>query len=266
MGRYFDSHAHYWDDRFAKETEKGADALIGSLLKSGVSGIVNVGTSPVTSRLAAEQAMRHEGMFAAAGLHPSDAGELADPDGALAEIEALFVHPEYKLVALGEIGLDYHFLPFDKEMQKRIFRLQLEMAERLSLPVIVHDREAHGDCFDAIREYPGVRGVFHSYSGSAEMAKDLVRRGWMISFSGTLTFKNARNVKEAAAALPRESVMIETDCPYLAPHPCRGQMNHSGLLCYTAAALAEAFGCTEEEAARITDENARRFFGIPAAL
>ena len=140
------------------------------------------------------------------------------------------------------------------------------MAERLSLPVIVHDREAHGDCFDAIREYPGVRGVFHSYSGSAEMAKDLVRRGWMISFSGTLTFKNARNVKEAAAALPRESVMIETDCPYLAPHPCRGQMNHSGLLCYTAAALAEAFGCTEEEAARITDKYARRFFGIPAAL
>lgn len=266
MAGYFDSHAHYWDDRFVKETEKGADALVGSLLENGVSGIVNVGTSPATSRLAIAQAMRHPGMFAAAGLHPSDAGALENPEEALSEIEALFSHPAYKLVAVGEIGLDYHFLPFDREMQNRIFRLQLEMAERLSLPVIVHDREAHGDCFDAIREYPGVHGVFHSYSGSAEMAKDLVRRGWMISFSGTLTFKNARNVKEAAAALPRESVMIETDCPYLAPHPFRGQLNHSGLLQYTAAALAEAFGCTAEEAAQITDENARRFFGIRPAL
>lgn len=258
--RCFDSHAHYWDDRF--QEQGGADDLIRSLLGKEVTGIVNVGTCLATSRLAIAQAASYEGMFAAAGLHPEDAAGVADIDLELQQIEQLFSHPEYKLVAVGEIGLDYHYTPYDPALQKAVFRAQMEMAARLDLPVILHDREAHGDCFDIVREYPHVRGVFHSYSGSGEMAKDLVRRGWMISFSGTVSFRNARSVKEAASCLPQEAVMIETDCPYLAPHPFRGQMNHSGLLPYTAAALAEVWQTSPEKVAEITEKNARRFFGL----
>jgi TatD DNase family protein len=201
-------------------------------------------------------------MYAAGGIHPSDVPELGNMDDALGDLEGLLIVPEHKIVALGEIGLDYHFLPFDKELQTSVFHAQMEMAERLSLPVIIHDREAHGDCFDVVRAHPGVCGVFHSYSGSAEMAKDLVRRGYMISFSGTVSFKNARSVKEAASVMPHDAVMIETDAPYLAPHPHRGKLNHSGYLSYTCAALAEAWGISEEETARLTRENARRFFGL----
>jgi TatD DNase family protein len=165
-------------------------------------------------------------------------------------------------VALGEIGLDYHYTPFDKARQLAFFEAQMSFARKHRLPVVIHDREAHGDCFDMIRAFPDVTGVFHSYSGSAEMAKDLVRRGYTISFSGTVTFKNARTVTEAAAALPRESVMIETDAPYLTPHPHRGKMNHSGYLSYTAAALAALWQTSVEEVARITEENAKRFFRL----
>ncbi len=260
--KYFDSHAHYWDKRFENELTEGVDACIDTLFRESVCGIVNVGTSAATTRLAIEQAKRFPHMYAAGGIHPSDAAEITDLAQALREIEAMLTDPENKIVALGEIGLDYHYLPFDKEYQLSCFHAQMEMAERLSLPVIIHDREAHGDCFDVVRSHPGVRGVFHSYSGSAEMAKDLVRRGYMISFSGTVSFKNARSVKEAASVLPRDMVLIETDCPYLTPHPHRGKLNHSGYLSYTCAALAEVWGISEEETASITVENARRFFSI----
>ena len=260
--KYFDSHAHYWDKRFEGEMCGGVDACIDTLFRENVCGIVNVGTSPATTRLAIAQAQRFPRMYAAGGIHPSDVEELSGIEDALAELEWLLTVPEHKIVALGEIGLDYHYLPFDKEMQKNVFHAQMQMAERLSLPVIIHDREAHGDCFDVVRAYPSVRGVFHSYSGSAEMAKDLVRRGYMISFSGTVSFKNARSVKEAASVLPHDAVMIETDAPYLAPHPHRGKLNHSGYLSYTCAALAEAWGISEEETARLTHENALRFFGL----
>ncbi|MBO7171072.1 MAG: TatD family hydrolase [Clostridia bacterium] len=260
--KYFDSHAHYWDKRFEGETPEGVDACIDTLFRENVCGIVNVGTSPFTTRLAIAQAKRFPHMYVAGGIHPSDVAELANVDEALSELEQLLKVPENKIVALGEIGLDYHFLPFDKELQLSVFHAQMEMAERLSLPVVIHDREAHGDCFDVVRAHPNVRGVFHSYSGSAEMAKDLVRRGYMISFSGTVSFKNARSVKEAASALPHDAVLIETDAPYLAPHPHRGKLNHSGYLSYTCAALAEAWGISEEETARLTRENARCFFGL----
>jgi len=144
----------------------------------------------------------------------------------------------------------------------KYFKAQMSLAAALDIPVVIHDREAHGDIMDVIREFPGVRGVLHSYSGSPEMAEELVRRGYMISFSGTLTFTNARRVKEVAQTLPRESVLIETDCPYLAPHPHRGKLNHSGYLEFTNRALSEIFGISEEECAELTEMNARRFFGI----
>ena len=259
--KYFDTHAHYWDDRFIAETEEGVDRLIDTLLKDSVSGIINVGTSIETTKTAIEQAKRHEGMLVAAGIHPGDCEGLSLKD-TLCELEGL-LKPENKIVAVGEIGLDYHYIPYDKERQMTFFKAQMEMAEKMDLPVVIHDREAHGDTFDIIRAYPRVRGVFHSYSGSAEMAKQLVALGYKISFSGTLSFKNARSVKEAASVLPREAVFIETDAPYLTPHPHRGKLNHSGYLSYTAAALAEVWGISLEETAAITEKNAKEFFKLP---
>lgn len=263
MMRLFDSHAHYWDDRFTRETENGVGELLDTVFKGDIAGIVNVGTSPETTEKALSQARAYPQMYVAAGIHPTDGEAIADISAALSRIETLIRENPDKIVAIGEIGLDYHFEPFDKEKQKELFRAQMRLAEKTGLPVIIHDRDAHGDTVDIVREFPRVYGVLHSYSGSPEMALDLVRRGYYISFSGTVSFKNARNVKEAASVLPHNKVLIETDCPYLAPHPFRGQLNHSGLLPYTCAALAEAWGLSAEETAAITWENTRTFFRLP---
>ncbi len=261
--KYFDSHAHYYDERFESECETGVDNLIGALLSSSVSGIINVGTSPETSRAAIEMAARHDGMYTALGIHPSDSRFLTGPiNEELRDIEELIRSADSKCVALGEIGLDYHYPDTDKEKQMQYFKEQMKLAERLDIPVVIHDRDAHGDVMDVIREFSGVRGVLHSFSGSPEMAEELVRLGYMISFSGTLTFTNARRPREVAAKLPHGSVLIETDCPYLAPHPHRGRLNHSGYLEYTNRTLSEIFGINEEACAHLTEENARRFFGI----
>lgn len=260
--KYFDSHAHYYDERFADECAEGVDKLIGALLHDSVSYIINVGTSPETSEQAIEQAQRFERMYTAVGIHPSDTRFLSDVDGELYRIEKLILNPLSKCVCLGEIGLDYHYPDTDKERQMLYLERQMELAGRLNIPICIHDREAHGDIMDVVRRYPGVRGVLHSFSGSPEMAEELVSLGYMISFSGTLTFTNARRPREVAARVPLDKVMIETDCPYLAPHPLRGTLNHSGNLVYTNRALAEIHGVTEEECARITENNALRFFGI----
>ena len=260
--KYFDSHAHYYDERFESEISEGVDTLIGALLKDSVSFIVNIGTSPATSRLAIEQAKRHENMYTAIGIHPSDTRFLSDIDSELDEIEALIRDPENKCVCLGEIGLDYHYDGTDKEKQMEYFERQMLLAEKLGLPVCIHDREAHADVMDVIRRHPNVKGILHSFSGSAEMALELVKLGYYISFSGTLTFTNARKPREVAAVLPKDKVLIETDCPYLTPHPHRGKTNHSGYLSYTNATLADIFGISEEECARIIEENARRVFGL----
>lgn len=259
---YFDTHAHYYDERFSEEWEGGVDALLSALFSTSVSYIVNIGTSPETCRLAIEQAKRYPNMYTALGIHPSDAQYLPDIDHAFHEIEAMLEDDTNKACALGEIGLDYHYPDTNRELQLEVFERQMQMAERLGLPVVIHDREAHGDCMEIVRKYPNVRGVFHSFSGSAEMAKELVRLGYMISFSGTVTFTNARRVAEACEAIPLSHILIETDAPYLAPHPKRGTMNHSGNLVYTNARVAALHGLTEEEAARITEENAKRFFSI----
>lgn len=260
--KYFDSHAHYYDGRFSEECAEGVDNLIGALLSDNVSYIINVGTDPTTCRAAIEQARKFPNMYTALGIHPSDCRFLSDIDGELADIEALIRDKSNKCVCLGEIGLDYHYPDTDKEKQMKYFEAQMSLAERLNIPISIHDREAHGDVMEVIRRHPGVRGVLHSFSGSAEMAEELVSIGYMISFSGTLTFTNARKPKEVAARLPRESVLIETDCPYLAPHPLRGTLNHSGNLSYTNATLASIWGISEQECAKITEENAKKFFGI----
>lgn len=260
--KYFDSHAHYYDERFESEITEGVDELIDALLEDTISCIINIGTSPSTSRQAIEQARRHENMYTAIGIHPSDTRFLSDIDAELADIETLILDPQNKCVCLGEIGLDYHYEGTDKEKQMEYFERQMLLAEKLSLPVSIHDREAHADVMEIIRRHPKVKGILHSFSGSAEMALELIKLGYYISFSGTLTFTNARKPREVAAVLPRDKVLIETDCPYLTPHPHRGKTNHSGYLSYTNATLAEIFGISEEECARITDENARRIFGL----
>ncbi len=260
--KYFDSHAHYYDERFSEELQTGVDSLIDTLLKENVSYIVNIGTMPETCRAAIEQAKKHENMYTALGIHPTDTRFLSDMDSELEIIREMILDKSNKCVCLGEIGLDYHYPDTDKERQMRYFEAQMQMAEELNIPVCIHDRESHADVMEVIRRHPSVRGVLHSFSGSAEMAQELVKLGWMISFSGTLTFTNARKPKEVAAALPRESVLIETDCPYLAPHPKRGTLNHSGNLEYTNATLAEIWGITPEECAQITETNAKRFFGL----
>lgn len=259
---YFDSHAHYNDNRFADEYPGGADAAIHDAYDLGIRHILNAGTNPETSRESIILAEKYDFLYAAVGLHPEDAMHIADEDiqSVLSDIRALASHP--KVVAIGEIGLDYHWDPDGKERQIRLFDAQLSMAEELSLPVIVHDRDAHGDAFDTVRAHPHVRGVFHSFSGSAEMARQLSRMGWYISFSGTISYKNAAKVREAAAVVPHDRLLIETDAPYLAPVSHRGKINYSGYVPCTARALAEAIGLTEEETVRLTTENAKRLFSI----
>ena len=260
--KYFDSHSHYYDERFIEEREGGADPLISALLSSDVSGIINVGTSPETCRAAIAQAEKYDNMYLALGIHPSDTRFLCDMETELTEIENMIKNQGRKCVCLGEIGLDYHYPDTDKERQHLYFREQMKLAESLNLPVCIHDRESHADIMAVIREFPNVKGVLHSYSGGVDMARELVELGYMISFSGTLTFTNARRPKEVAAAIPHDRILIETDCPYLAPHPLRGTLNHSGNLRYTNATLAEILGITEPECAALTEANARRFFGI----
>lgn len=271
MLRIFDSHAHYYDGRFDKEAEGGSEAILRTVMPSPVARILNVGTNCETSRAAIAQAKKYEGMYAAAGIHPEDCHLLGDPDAALKELSEMLcdedARRENKIVALGEIGLDYHWqfygeIPMDKQKQAYFFEAQMNLARQYSLPVIIHDREAHGDCFDIVLKYPDIKGVFHSYSGSAEMAKELVKRGWYISFSGVVSFKNAAKIKEVAAVVPDDRILIETDAPYLAPHPHRGKINHSGRLIHTAQALAEARGCDVEQIARLTRDNVKTLFGV----
>ena len=266
----FDSHAHYFDRRFQAEPD-GADGILQTIMPRPVSNVINVGTNLQNSKLAIEQAARYDGMYAAVGIHPEDCHYIDDVSAAIEDLSQLLGSPESrderKIVALGEIGLDYHYenygeIPMDKEKQMIFFRAQMEMAQLIEIPVIIHDRDAHGDCFETILRYPGVIGVFHSYSGSAEMAKELVRRGWYVSFSGTLTFKNAARVREAAMVVPRDRLLIETDAPYLAPHPMRGQLNHSGLLVHTLQVLADLWNCSPQQAALQTADNAKQLFGV----
>ena len=265
MEALFDSHAHYFDARFANARD--TDVLLAQLFSGEVCGIVNVGTDLANSRVCIAQAAGYPHMYAAVGIHPTDCYQYGDVAAAMAELKALLGTPESraarKIVALGEIGFDYHYPDTDREKQAAFFEAQLALAEEQGLPVIIHDRDAHGDCFDAVCRHPLVRGVFHSYSGSAEMARDLVRRGWYISFSGVATFKNAPRVREAIAAVPLERLLIETDAPYLAPVPHRGERNHSGLARYTAEAVAAVKGMDTDALICATRENARALFCLP---
>ena len=237
--------------------------MLEELFSDGLLGVINIGTNPQSNILAVEQARKFANMYAAVGIHPTDMADMKMPlDEAIESVKRLALDPANKVVAVGEIGLDYYWEPYDKEAQRVCFEAQLLLARELSLPVIIHDMEAHGDCFETVLKYPDVRGVFHSYSGSAEMASELIKRGWYISFSGVVSFKNAAKIKEVARIVPDDRILIETDAPYLAPHPFRGKINHSGRLIHTATALAEARECTVDKIAELTRENLRTLFGV----
>ena len=251
----FDTHAHY----DAAQFDSDRDAVLSALPDQGVGLEVNPGCDLESSRKAAALAERYPFLYAAVGVHPEECADWRDSD--VDELRTLATQP--RVVAVGEIGLDYYWPENPpRALQQRVFRAQLALASELDLPVIVHDREAHGDSMAIVREFPQVRGVFHCFSGSAEMAKELVKLGWMISFTGVLTYKNARKSVEAAQAIPMDRLMIETDSPYMAPVPHRGKRNHSGYVAHTCQRLAEIKGITEEECAQITWENGMRFFQI----
>ncbi|MBO4264681.1 MAG: TatD family hydrolase [Clostridia bacterium] len=260
----FDSHSHYNDPRFfgdeMNDLKMSRDELIAYLLKNGVGKILCAGTDIATSRECIELAERFDGVYAAAGIHPHDTELVKNKAECIKELISLLRHK--KVVAIGEIGLDFHYDFSDRLIQMEWLDLQLRLAKECNMPVIIHDREAHGATYDIISRYPEVRGVIHSYSGSAESAAMLVKRGYYISFSGTVTFKNASSVVLAAKAVPLDKLLIETDAPYLSPAPNRGKINHSGNLVYTAERIAEIRGISTNEVIEATYNNAKTLFGI----
>lgn len=252
---YFDTHAHYDDPRFDDDRE----ALLASLPEQNVGRVVNCGSDAASSLRSAALARQYAHIYAAAGIHPESAGTYS-PDELLTVERLLRAE---KVVAVGEIGLDYYYDDAaDPETQIRLLRTQLELARDCEKPAVIHDREAHADSLRVVKEFPTVRGVFHCFSGSVEMAQELVRLGWMFSFGGSVTFKNARKAPEVIAALPEDRIMLETDCPYLAPVPFRGRRNDSTLLPYVCAKLAEIRGVSPQEIEALTWQNACRFFGV----
>ena len=250
----FDTHAHYDDEAF----DGDRDALLSALPGDGVALVVNPGCDAESSEKAKALSEKYPFMYYAAGIHPEELDKYSEES-----FERIRILAEgEKCVAIGEIGLDYYWDDTKKQEQKVLFVRQIELALALSKPVIVHDREAHGDSLEIIHAYPALRGVFHCFSGSAEMAKELIRRGWYLGFDGPLTYKNARKTVEALEVCPMDRILIETDSPYLSPVPMRGKRNDSRNLRFIAAKLAEVKGITPEEAAKITAENGRRLFGI----
>ena len=251
----FDTHAHYDSGGFNADR----DAVLSALPAAGVGLVVDPGCDVPSSRAAVALAEKYSHVYAAVGVHPEDCAGFQDGD--LAELRQLLRHP--KAVAIGEIGLDYYWEENPpRDFQQTVFRKQLALASELDLPVIVHDREAHGDSLAIIQEFPTVTGVFHCFSGSPEMAAELLKRGWYLGFDGPITYKNAKRAPEVAAITPLDRMVVETDAPYMAPVPMRGKRNDSRYLPYVIEKLAAWKGVTVEEMTRITWENGRRLFRL----
>ena len=254
----FDTHAHYYDKAF----DADRDQVLSGLREKGVELVLCPGCDLESSRQSVALADTYDFVYAAVGFHPENL-EGVEKNTALDALTTLAAHP--KVRAIGEIGLDYYWVktPEDRANSRDFFDAQLSLAESLDLPAIVHDRDAHRDCLDIVRAHPNARGVFHCYAASGEEAKVLLKLGWMISFTGNITFKNARRAPEMLAWLPLECLMIETDAPYMAPEPFRGRRNDSGYVYRVAETIAAIKGLPVEEVARVTTENGKRLFGIP---
>ena len=252
----FDTHAHLNDPAFDPDREE----LMASFASAGVGLVMNAGCSLESSRDIVQMAEKYPWLYASVGSHPDSADEVNE---AVVEEYRKLCKLSGKVKAIGEIGLDYYYEDIPREIQQRAFRLQMELAKELDMPVIVHERDAHNDGLAIVKEFPTVKGVFHCYSGSAEMARQLVNLGWYIGFTGVLTFKNARKAVETAASIPLDRIVLETDCPFMAPEPFRGKRNHPGYLCRMAEKLAEIRGISLEEVHTATMENGKRLYRIP---
>ncbi len=236
----FDSHAHLDDPRF----DKDRDEIISESFASGVKKIINIGADIETSENSVKLAQKHDFIYAACGVHPHDADSYdANLEKRLEKLAA-----NEKVVAIGEIGLDYHYDNSPREKQKEAFSSQIRLAGKLGLPIIIHDREAHKDCLDILKREmtPETTGVFHCYSGSAEMAGQIIEMGFYISFTGVVTFKNAKKVLRSVEAVPVDRLLSETDCPYMAPEPVRGKRNDPRNIRYVVECLAKIKGVDYE--------------------
>lgn len=251
----FDTHAHFDDEQFDKDRAE----VLTSLKDLGVTNIVNIGSDMKSSRSSVKLAEEYDFVYASVGVHPSETGDMSEAD--IDELKSLAAHP--KVRAIGEIGLDYHYegdvLP---DIQKKWLVRQLNLAKELDMPVVIHDRDSKGECLEILKQMKVSNGVVHCFSGSAETAKEILNLGMMISFTGVLTFKNARRAVEACKAIPLDRLMIETDCPYMAPEPHRGERNFSGYVEFVARRMAEIKGVSYDEVVAVTEQNAKRFYGI----
>ena len=253
----FDSHAHLNDDRFAEDREE----LIASLKEKQVDLVVNPGADIKSSIHSIELANKYDFIYAAVGVHPHDVSEL--DDSAIDTLRKLATENE-KVVAIGEIGLDYYYDNSPRELQKEWFKKQIELANELKLPIIIHDRDAHGDTFEIIKntKIPEIGCVIHCYSGNVELAREYVKMGCYISIPGTVTFKNNKKTREVAKEIPLEYLLIETDSPYMAPEPYRGKRNDPSLVAFVADKIAQEKGISYEAVCKATKDNAMRLFNI----
>ena len=251
----FDTHAHLNDPAFDPDREE----LMASFADAGVGLVMNAGCSLESSREIVQMAEKYPWLYASVGSHPDSADEV---NAEVLEEYRKLCKLSNKVKAIGEIGLDYYYEDIPREIQQNAFRMQMALARELDMPVIVHERDAHNDGLAIVKEFPTVKGVFHCYSGSAEMARQLVNLGWYIGFTGVLTFKNARKAVETAAAIPLDRIVLETDCPFMAPEPFRGKRNHPGYLFRMAEKLAEIRGISVEEVHAATTANGKRLYRI----
>ena len=253
----FDTHAHLNDEKFNEDREE----VIARAQENGISYICNIGYNRETIQSSLELARRYDFIYTAIGWHPQDAITMTDEDLAWIEKQAT---EEKKVVAIGEIGLDYYWDTSPKDVQHDVFRKQIRLAKKLKLPIIIHDREAHQDIIDILKEEKAeeVGGIMHCFSGSPEMAEQCIKMNFYISLGGPVTFKNAKKPKEVAEAVPLDRLLIETDCPYLTPEPYRGKRNESGYVRYVAEKIAEIKNISIVEMAQITTENAKKIFQI----
>ena len=258
MQNIFDSHAHYDDPRFDEDRE----ALLGSMAEHGVRAIMNVGNTTHANLAGIELAKRYPFVYCSIGIHPDQAAEIA-AQNSREYLEVIAQQLSYeKAMALGEIGLDYYYDDASpREVQRKIFEEQLALAKDLDVPVIIHDRDAHQDTLELLQKYRP-KGIMHCFSGSAEFAKEILRLGMYIGFTGVITFKNARRAVEAAAEVPLDRLLIETDCPYMAPEPFRGKRCDSTMLVRMAEKLGQIKGIDSQEIADRTCENACVVYGI----
>ena len=247
----FDTHAHYDDARF----DDIRDELLISLHNNGVDKIITCAVDGASAKNTIRIAEEYDCIYAAVGIHPENLESKTE----ISEIRSLSKHK--KCVAIGEIGLDYHYTQDNKKEQTEVFESQIILANELNMPVIVHDRDAHGDTLEILKKYKP-KGVLHCFSGSAEMAKEVIKLGMYIGIGGVVTFKNAKKMPDVINAIPRDKILLETDCPYLAPEPYRGKLCHSGYITLTAERVAQITGLTRNDILNITRKNAEKLFNI----